>query len=735
MILAAKSYYNDHRTLLSQSVGQTRKVTIETLIKNNYLKRGDVVDYGKSECDTNASYVQVIKSSKKNFIYTVYLKCPAHTIDHHEDIESELTVKVTLTEASPIENSKANIVVSVNNLSAIGSYQYSIYKDGQIIYTSDSISGSGVEGEGINKSISLKKYVPGAIKVVATAYDIYGNVKSDSASLSIYDKGLPSCGNQSPSLDLKDNGDWLNAANSTTSRKISIRCVDSKTKCLSPSFSRTFTSDVDESYVTILGKNNEEINCPVTVMIDKTKPVCGTKSESTTWTNGTRNVSVKCGDATSGCVQASYSETFNDTNSKGKEIKTKDITIKDKAGNSNSCAVNVYVDKKPPTCGTHNGSSTSWTASDRTITTGCNDSGSGCVTQNPVTYNNTTKTKDVVIRDNAGNSTTCSVNVYVDKTNPTCTISKSTNSKVPSLTLTVNGSDSGSGVNSYSWSSSSSGFSSTTTKTITANGTYTAYVKDNVGRVGSCSIKVDNIQATYKIIYHLNGGTNNPSNPSEYKVGQTTTLYNPSRSNYSFAGWYTNSSLTNEITSISSSQEGDIDVYAKWQALAPTCNGVSGNNGGWTTSRTVTVGCKNPDGTACRSATGTYTTGGNKTLTITGSNGATAQCSFTVYNIDSATPSLGASGYWSTPNQAPDGRWYGGYWYQQISMTASGYRHSGSYIKVQGKQFNSGASQRTGYGCAEFPIAEFRHWRSSSRVSQVARVCNNVGRCSGEKAF
>lgn len=68
-------------------------------------------------------------------------------------------------------------------------------------------------------------------------------------------------------------------------------------------------------------------------------------------------------------------------------------------------------------------------------------------------------------------------------------------------------------------------------------------------------------------------------------------------------------------------------------------------------------------------------------------------------------------------------------------MTASGYRHSGSYIKVQGKQFNSGASQRTGYGCAEFPIAEFRHWRSSSRVSQVARVCNNVGRCSGEKAF
>ena len=419
LILAAKSYYNDHRTLLSQSVGQTRKVTIETLIKNNYLKRGDVVDYGKSECDTNASYVQVIKSSKKNFIYTVYLKCPAHTIDHHEDIESELTVKVTLTEASPIENSKANIVVSVNSLSAIGSYQYSIYKNGQIIYTSDSISGSGVEGEGINKSISLKKYVPGAIKVVATAYDIYGNVKSDSASLSIYDKGLPSCGNQSPSLDLKDNGDWLNAANSTTSRKISIRCVDSKTKCLSPSFSRTFTSDVDESYVTILGKNNEEINCPVTVMIDKTKPVCGTKSESTTWTNGTRNVSVKCGDATSGCVQASYSETFNDSNTKNKVVKTKNLTIKDKAGNTNTCSMNVYVDKQAPTCTVSDGS-TSWIKGSRTVTVTCNDgNGSGCkVSSFKDTVSSSTAIKTYTVEDNAGNKCTCEGNIYVDNTAP-----------------------------------------------------------------------------------------------------------------------------------------------------------------------------------------------------------------------------------------------------------------------------------------------------------------------------
>ena len=63
LILAAKSYYGDHRTLLPQNIGQERQVTVETLIKNNYLKRGSVVDYGKAECNTTASYGSVIKSS------------------------------------------------------------------------------------------------------------------------------------------------------------------------------------------------------------------------------------------------------------------------------------------------------------------------------------------------------------------------------------------------------------------------------------------------------------------------------------------------------------------------------------------------------------------------------------------------------------------------------------------------------------------------------------------------
>lgn len=804
LLLAAENYYADHRGALPKAIGQSRKLSLNTLVKTNYMKKDSIVDYGKSPCNLDSSYVQVIKYSKKDYIYTLHLECPAKKIDHEKEALNSLKVSVTLDwQPKAIESSKANIKITVDGaVSKIASYQYTIYKNGQVAYNSSSISAGSVDS--VNKSIALKNYVPGAIRFVVTAYDIHGNSKTAMVSDSIYNNDVPDCGNVTPVFDIKNDKDWENDKNA--SRKLSIRCIDTDTRCVRSKFSKTFKDDMVEGYITIEGTNGKTRVCPATVMIDKTAPVCGSNTGVKTWTASDRVVRVNCSDATSGCTNNSFSKTYNTAN---KVVITDNITIKDKASNTKSCPVDVYVDKEKPKCGAITGASTSWTTGDRTITVACSDgSGSGCKqasysktfntttktanitiedkvgnkTNCPVnvyvdkeapkcgsitgastswtknnrtisvacsdgsgsgcsktsfsqTFGSTTKTANITISDKAGRTTNCPVNVYVDKTNPSCSISKSTNSTVESLTLTVNGSDAHSGVSSYSWSSASSGFSSTRTKSISSNGTYSAWVKDAAGNVGGCSISVSNIQNIYKIYYNLNGGYNNPSNPSSYRAGTTTPLYNPTRPNYAFAGWYTNSGLTNQITSISSSQKGDITLYAKWSPIAPSCNGVSGNSGSWTTSRTVTVGCKNPDGSACSPVNGTYTSNGAKSLTIRGSNGATATCSFTVYNVDSGTPSLGDSGYWSTGSQAPDGRWYGGYFYQHISMTASGYRHSGSYIKVQGKQFNSGGSQRTGYGCAEFPVSEFRHWRSSVHVSQSARVCNNAGRCSGEKSF
>ena len=72
---------------------------------------------------------------------------------------------------------------------------------------------------------------------------------------------------------------------------------------------------------------------------------------------------------------------------------------------------------------------------------------------------------------------------------------------------------------------------------------------------------------TYNISYVLNGGTNNSSNPSTYTYGKGATLSNATKQGYTFDGWYTESTFENKITSISTTQTGNITVYAKYNEI------------------------------------------------------------------------------------------------------------------------------------------------------------------------
>lgn len=71
----------------------------------------------------------------------------------------------------------------------------------------------------------------------------------------------------------------------------------------------------------------------------------------------------------------------------------------------------------------------------------------------------------------------------------------------------------------------------------------------------------------YSISYVLNGGKNHKSNPSSYTENSTTIkLQKPTKTGYSFAGWYTDSKFKKKITQIAPGSKGDIVVYAKWKA-------------------------------------------------------------------------------------------------------------------------------------------------------------------------
>lgn len=67
----------------------------------------------------------------------------------------------------------------------------------------------------------------------------------------------------------------------------------------------------------------------------------------------------------------------------------------------------------------------------------------------------------------------------------------------------------------------------------------------------------------YSINYTLNGGTNNPSNPSTYTVEDSITFAAPTKTGYTFLGWYSNDTL---LTDISSGSTGELNIEARWSA-------------------------------------------------------------------------------------------------------------------------------------------------------------------------
>ncbi len=73
----------------------------------------------------------------------------------------------------------------------------------------------------------------------------------------------------------------------------------------------------------------------------------------------------------------------------------------------------------------------------------------------------------------------------------------------------------------------------------------------------------------FNISYKLNGGTNNTGNVSSRKLSKGAfTLKDPSRSGYSFEGWYTSKDFkeSTKVTSVKAGNGKTVTVYAKWAA-------------------------------------------------------------------------------------------------------------------------------------------------------------------------
>ena len=169
ILLTAETYYSDHRASLPKNIGQKAKIGLQALVNSNYIKKDEIVDYGKQQCDITSSFVVVTKKSKKDYSYELYLKCPSKTIVDHsigKSNSSSITISASISYIT-----KAMTITG----SGVISYQYTVYRNNLMVYNSSSIS---VKEAGFTDTVDLSKYSPGSMKVVVTAYSSSGGSKT-----------------------------------------------------------------------------------------------------------------------------------------------------------------------------------------------------------------------------------------------------------------------------------------------------------------------------------------------------------------------------------------------------------------------------------------------------------------------------------------------------------------------------------------------------------------------------
>ena len=94
----------------------------------------------------------------------------------------------------------------------------------------------------------------------------------------------------------------------------------------------------------------------------------------------------------------------------------------------------------------------------------------------------------------------------------------------------------------------------------------------------------------YKITYKLNKGKNNTANPKTYTSEDEIKFKKPTRSEYHFVGWYTDSKYKNQISVIEKGSEGSLTLYAKWtKEISPSAKAASLDYVKGTKANTITV--------------------------------------------------------------------------------------------------------------------------------------------------
>ena len=344
IILAARDYFTDYRSRLPKEIGETSSVTLKELIDGKYID--SIKDRNDNDCDYENSTVVVQKITEKDYQYYVTLIC-----DNDNNYQSETDDKkpnIVFNPNEKVTTGTIEVKMVITDNKGIASYRYVVEKDGSVIDDSD------YQNYTTDPTINLTE--KGTYKITGYAIDTGGNIREkESGTYEIYE-GI-SCESVEFESDIEPNT-WtkdnitvnIKVPSNTYRYEVFLKkdngVYEKVNSYLGAISSKVTLSESGKHTIRVTLYDDSGDSCTKEseiYYIDKVAPSCGSiTGASTSWTNGNRNITVNCNDTDSGCQTGSFSNTFTSS------AKTGTISIKDNAGNSKNCSVNVYIDKDKP---------------------------------------------------------------------------------------------------------------------------------------------------------------------------------------------------------------------------------------------------------------------------------------------------------------------------------------------------------------------------------------------------
>jgi len=305
LMMATKSYLESNTEDMPKSVGEVKKIDLNTLRKSNFITE-DIKDSKGNSC-MKESYVRVYKYAKSKYTYSPYLYCGNEKAPKVERVPGPI-ISVAFTDAygntggEALTNvSKARIAVTMNG--------------------GTNTDGSVLSIEGYNLSILAKH-------------------AGETEKKEVYNSGTLSANYEHTLVIKKDLKDYIDVTNATeVTVRVAVRNVAGGEKAIEKDFSATYKDVTPPTCSDFVNEARDE-------------------NDWKTDSKDSRTITVNCndGDGGSGCIRSTFSKTW--PNKTEEEAEFAWISIKDNAGNKNitscnygddgCCKVRVNVDYTSP---------------------------------------------------------------------------------------------------------------------------------------------------------------------------------------------------------------------------------------------------------------------------------------------------------------------------------------------------------------------------------------------------